>query len=363
MIPVIDLTADNDVTDTIKRNVLKVIDSQSYILGKELESFEKAFAKINKSKEAIGVANGTDALRLSLRALGVSHGDKILTTSLTSPFTAIAIIEEGAVPVFCEVDESTWTIDPNDMLSRIDKNVKAIMPVHIYGNPADMKTIKKIAEDRSLLLIEDACQAHLAKIDDVPVGNWSDAAAFSFYPTKNLGAMGDAGAILTNDKHLAKHLRILRHGGQTKRFWHVYKGFNSRLDEIQAAILNVKLKRLKKYTSQRSKIAAIYRKELSDLPISFQKTIKGGKSANHLFIIRTKQRDKLQRFLLKKGIAAGIYYPYPVHVQPAFKMYSKVHLPITEKLSRELLALPIYPSLSQSDQEKVIDGLKKFFRL
>ena len=362
MIPVIDLKITEKQNRAIKKRVSKVIDSRSYILGKELDAFEKEFAKITKVKKAIGVGNGTDALRLSLRALGIGAGDKVLTVSLTSPFTAIAIIEEGAVPVFCDVDENTWTIDPRDIIKRIDKKVKAIIPVHLYGNPSDMKSINKIAKKFNLKVVEDACQAHLAQIDNILVGNWGDAAAFSFYPTKNLGAMGDAGAVVTNNGQLAKHIRILRHGGQTKRFWHAYSGFDSRLDEIQAAVLRVKLKSLKKHNTSRSKIARTYKQELANLPISFQQAVIGGKSANHLFVIRVKQRDKLHKYLLQNGVASDIYYPYPVHVQPAFKKFSSGSLPITEKLTKELLALPFYPNLSAPDQKRVIRAIKSFFK-
>lgn len=361
MIPVIDVSIDKSLAAEIKRKVSKVIDSGSYILGKELEAFEKKFARINQSREAIGVANGTDALRLSIRALGINRGDKIIISSLTSPFTAISILEEGAIPVFCDVDAKTWTIDPIEITKHLDKTVKAIMPVHIYGNPADMMAINKIARNFNLKIIEDACQAHLAKIDNKYVGNWGDVAAFSFYPTKNLGAMGDAGAVITNNRKLANEIKILRHGGQTKRFWHVYKGFNSRLDEIQATILLTKLKFLKTNHKKRSKIAKVYIKELSGLPIDFQNVTEGNKSANHLFVIRTRQRDKLRNYLAKKGIMTGVYYPYPVHVQPAFKNYSHRQLPVTEQLTKSLLALPLYPSLSQKNQEKIIESIKKFF--
>lgn len=363
MIPVIDLNQAKTLIDKIKEDVTKVIDSQNYILGKELKSFEREFAKIIKVKEVIGVGNGTDALRLSLRSLGISAGDKVLTVSLTSPFTVIAIIEEGVTPVYCDVDENTWTIDPSDIIKRIDKKVKAIIPVHLYGNPADMRAITKIAQDHKLKLIEDACQAHLAQIDNIPVGNWGDTAAFSFYPTKNLGAMGDAGAVVTNNKSLAKRIRMLRHGGQVKRFWHVYKGFNSRLDEIQATILRTKLKWLKRHNKQRSKIVNIYRKELANLPLSFQESIPKSKSSNHLFVIRTKKRDELHNFLQDRNIMTGIYYPYPTHHQPAFKKFSKSKLKITENLTKELLALPLFPNLTESDQQQVILSVRQFFKI
>jgi len=362
MIPVIDVSVDSELLEEIKKNVSRVIDSKAYILGNELEKFENKFAVINRTKYAIGVGNGTDALRLILRGLKIGQGDKVLTTSLTSPFTAIAIIEEGAIPVFCDVDENTWTINPVDIVKNIDKKVKAIMPVHIYGNPAHMSQINKIARSYKLKVIEDACQAHLAQINNIPVGNWSDAAAFSFYPTKNLGAMGDAGAVVTNNTQLAKQIRILRHGGQTKKFWHKYKGFNSRLDEIQAAILSTKLKRLKRHNDKRAQIATAYRYELADLPIFFQSTVPGSISANHLFIIRTKHRNKLQDYLLRNGIVTGIYYPYPVHFQPAFKKYQTAPLPVTEQMTKELLALPLYPNLSIQNQGKVIKAVKSFFK-
>ena len=242
MIPLVDLSIDRQLLRKIRLAIDEVVDSNSFILGKRLEEFENKFAGFIGTKYACGVASGTDALRLSLRALGIGRGDKVLTVALTSPFTVIAIIEEGAIPVFCDVDEKTWTIDPVDVEKKVDKKTKAIIPVHLFGNPCDMDAILKIAKDYNLRVIEDACQAHGAKFRGKMIGSFGDAGTFSFYPTKNLGAFGDAGIITTNDLKVAKMIKILRHGGQTKRFWHEYQGINSRLDEIQAAVLSVRLK-------------------------------------------------------------------------------------------------------------------------
>src|SRR3989304_8199914 len=218
MIPLVDLTIDKKLRDKITKEITQVVDSKKYILGAKLESFEKKFAKFIGVKYAIGVGNGTDALRLSLRALGIGNGNKVLTVALTSPFTAIAIIEEGAVPIFCDVDEKTWTIDPADVEKKVDKKTKAIIPVHLFGNPCDMNAILKIAKDYNLRVIEDACQAHGAKFRGKMIGSFGDAGTFSFYPTKNLGAFGDAGIITTNDLKVAEMIKILRHGGRIKSF-------------------------------------------------------------------------------------------------------------------------------------------------
>ncbi|MBI3341911.1 DegT/DnrJ/EryC1/StrS family aminotransferase [Candidatus Curtissbacteria bacterium] len=361
MIPLTDIALEPDLYREIKKNINKVIDSKNYILGHELEKFEKTFAKFIGAKEAVGVGSGTDALRLALRANGISAGDKVLTVSLTSPFTSVAIMEEGAIPVFCDVDEKTWTMDVHDSAVRIDKKVKAIMPVHIYGNPADMKTILKFAKTYKLAVIEDACQAHGAAIKGTKVGNFSDAAAFSFYPTKNLGGLGDGGMVTTNSRKVAKMIKMLRHGGQAKRFWHAYRGINSRLDEIQAAILSAKIKRLNKHNLLRTTIAKRYQRALGNLPLEFQDTVEGGVSVNHLFVIRTKQRPQLYTFLKSKNITTDVYYPTPVHEQPIFKKFAQSALPVTEKLSKELLALPIFPKLKTSHQEYVISMIHKFY--
>jgi len=361
MIPLLDLTLDKKLLDKITKEITRVVDSKSYILGAKLESFEKKFAKFIRVKYAIGVGNGTDALRLALRALGIGQGDKVLTVSLTSPFTAIAIVEEGAIPVFCDVDEKTWTIDIADAKKKIDKKTKAIIPVHLFGNPCDMDSILKFAKENNLKVIEDACQAHGAKYKGKMIGSFGDAAAFSFYPTKNLGAFGDAGMVTTNNSKVTKMIKLLRHGGQTKRFWHQFKGINSRLDEIQAAILELKLEELEKNNKKRQLLAKKYQKELQDLPLKFQQNFEGTNSIYHLFVIGTPRRNALKKFLAAEGIVSDIYYPYPVHMQRAFKKYAKGDLRITRRLTKEFLAIPMYPSLTFKNQKKVIRSIRKFF--
>src|SRR3989344_3852475 len=319
MIPLIDLTSSKKVEAEIKKAITSVINSNTYILGPKLESFESHFAKYIEVKYAIGVGNGSDALRLSLRALGIGRGDKVLTVALTSPFTALAIVEEGAIPVFCDVDEKTYTISLADAEKKIDKKVKAIIPVHIYGNPCSMDQILVFARRHNLKIIEDACQSHGAKYHGKRIGTFGELSAFSFYPTKNLGAFGDGGAVVTNSDFLAKKIYLLRHGGQTKRFWHVYRGVNSRLDEIQAAVLEIKLKELDKNNLKRKRLAKRYIKELRSLPITFQKTTHDSNSVYHLFTIRTKKRAALMNYLRAGGIGCDIYYPFPTHLQPLFK--------------------------------------------
>lgn len=370
MIPLIDLTLDKDLSNKIKKEISKVIDSKSYILGARLASFEKKFAEFVGTKYAIGVGSGTDALRLALRACGIGHGDKVLTVSLTSPFTALAIIEEGAIPVFCDVDENTLTIDVADAQKKIDHNTRAILPVHLFGNPCDMNTILALAQKYRLKVIEDACQAHGASFGNRRVGTFGQAAAFSFYPTKNLGGFGDGGMVTTSDAKVATKIRNLRHGGQTRRFWHKYAGINSRLDEIQAAICEVKLAYLEENNKKRKSLARRYKKELGSLStnkfvggvIKFQEILKRGESCYHLFVVRTKERNAMQKFLAANGVASDIYYPYPIHMQPAFKKYAHGPLKITEKIVDELLALPLFPTLTRQDQNIVIACIRNFFK-
>src|SRR3989344_1000260 len=361
-VPLIDITLSKSLNKKILKTIGEVINSKSYILGARVESFEKAFAEFIGAKYAIGVGSGTDALRLALRALDIGPGDKVLTVAFTSPFTAVAIVEEGSIPVFCDVDEKTYTIDLANAEKKIDKKVKAIIPVHIYGNPCPMDQVLALAKKYKLKVIEDACQAHGTKYKGKRVGTFGDLSAFSFYPTKNLGAFGDGGMIVTNSGSLAKRIYSLRHGGQTKRFWHVYKGVNSRLDEIQAAILEKKLNELDKNNLKRERLARRYIKELSSLDITFQKTTHDSNSVYHLFTIRTKKRAALMNYLRADGIGCDIYYPFPTHLQPLFKNYEAGSLPTTESLDHELLAIPISPTLSFKEQDKIIIRIRNFFK-
>jgi len=359
-IKLIDLSLKEDLRSEILKDVANVIDSKNYVLGKNLEVLEKNFSKFCQARWAVGVGNGTDALRLCLRALGVGRGDKVLTVAFTSPFTALAILEEGATPVFCDIDDETLTLDVKDVEKKVDKKTKAIICVHIYGNPCNMQKIQKIAKLHKLKIIEDACQAHGAKYHGKHVGNFSDAAAFSFYPTKNLGAMGDAGMVVTNSASVARKIKLLRHGGQTRRFWHEFIGINSRLDEIQAAILNIKLKNLENQNKKRRACAQFYQSKLSDMPIRFQKLQANSVSSYHIFTIRTKLRDKLKKYLASSGIEGDIYYPYPVHLQPLFAKYAK-RLPVTEKVCREILAVPVHQNLTLKDKDLIVKSIRSFF--
>lgn len=361
MIPLVDLKLSKSLAGQIKKAVLGVVDSQTYILGPQVASFEKKFAVYIGTRYGVGVASGTDALRLTLRALKIGQGDRVLTVALTSPFTTLAILEEGAIPIFCDVDEATWTIDVKDAERKIDNKTRAIVPVHLFGNPSDLKSILNFAKIYKLKVIEDACQAHGAKYNAGMIGSFGDAAAFSFYPTKNLGAMGDAGMIVTNNRTIAGMVKTLRHGGQTKRFWHKLAGINSRLDEVQAAILAVKLRHLDWENLKRKRLAARYRKFLNDLPLKFQESFPGAQSVYHILAIRTKKRDQLKKYLLANGVFSDVYYPYPVHQQNAFKNYATSKLPVTEKLMREILGLPLSPNLTVKNQDRVIFLVKKFF--
>lgn len=362
MIPLVDLSLDKKTKSLIFAQIADVIERKNYILGESVFKFEKNFAKFIGTRFAVGVGNGTDAIRLALRALGVRRGEKVLTVSFTSPFTAIAILEEGAIPVFVDVDEKTWTMDPSDAERKIDKQTRAIMPVHIFGNPSDMGKIKKLARIYKLHVIEDACQGHGAVYKNKKVGSIGDVGAFSFYPTKNLGGIGDGGMVVTNSKKIAETVKLLRHGGQTKRFWHEVAGTNSRLDEVQAAILDIKLKYLAHNNKKRRIFAARYRRKLRDLAIEFQQENKFGQSANHLFVIRTRRRNQLRDYLLANGITSDVYYPYPVHKQRAFADYASGKLPVCEKLVSEVLALPLYPGLAIESQDKVIRVVREFFK-
>lgn len=364
MIPFLDLELDNKLLNEIEKQINNVVLSRTYILGPHLATLEKKFAKFCGVKHAVGVASGTDAIRLAIRALGIGRGDKVLTVSATSPFTVLAILEEGAIPVFADIDEATLTLDVDDAERRVDKKIKAVVPVHIYGNPCDMPRILAFAKKHKIAVIEDACQAHGAQLGEKRVGSFGECGAFSFYPTKNLGALGDGGMVTTNNPGISNMIKSLRHGGQTKRFWHKYRGVNSRLDEIQAAILAIKLRKLDSFNEKRVILAERYKKNLGDLPIKFQQSYPAAKPVYHLFVIRTHKRNALKRYLAKKGIASDIYYPYPVHKQPAFSDFydARKSLPVTDRISGEILALPLSPNLTFRDQDIIIRQTISFFR-
>ncbi len=343
----------------IRAGIDRVIASGRFILGPELELFEAEFAAISGAKHAVGVGNGTDALALTLRSLGIGAGHEVITTPLSAAFSALAIMMAGATPVFADIDPVRLTIDPDRIAPLIGEKTRAILPVHLYGQPADMTAILGLSRQHRVALVEDCCQAHLATSTGDPVGTIGDAGAFSFYPTKNLGAFGDGGAIVTNDADRAAGLRRLRNGGQTDRYTHAEFGVNSRLDELQAAVLRAKLPALGAMTARRRELAAIYREALRDGPIDVPPEADPG-HVYHLFVVRSRRRDALQAHLAAAGIETLIHYPVPIHRQPAFASVRHTECPVADVACREILSLPLHPSMTDADVARVAGAITSF---
>lgn len=333
--------------------IRQVLASGWYILGKEVEAFEKAFAAYTGGRHAIGVANGTDALELALRACGVGQGDLVFTVSHTAVATVAAIERAGAIPVFVDIDPKTYTMDPDSLAAALAKpgkgRLKAVIPVHLYGQPANMPAILKLSRRYGLKVVEDCAQSHGAMLNGRMTGTWGDIAAFSFYPTKNLGALGDGGMVVTNKSLLAEQVRLLQQYGWRKRYISDIPGCNSRLDEIQAAILRVKLRYLDKENIKRRKLAALYSKVLLGQGILLPFVKSNLAHVFHQYVIRVKNRDGLKAYLEENGVKTLIHYPMPVHLQPAYK--GRIQLPVplihTEAIAKEILSLPIYPQLPE----------------
>ena len=361
-IPFNDLTRQyKSIEHTADRAVKKVLESGWFILGKNLEKFEEEFADFVGKKYGVGVASGTDALFLALLSFGIKKGDEIITVPNTAIPTIAAISATGAVPVLVDINDF-YTVDVSKIEEKITEKTKAIIPVHLYGQPCQMDLILNIAKKHNLFVIEDCAQSHGAeyKGKKVPAG---DIGCFSFYPTKNLGAYGDGGMIVTNNKKISQKLKLLRNYGETKRFTHVIKGYNSRLDEIQAAILRIKLKHLDTWNQKRRRIAKLYSELLSDL-MSVPKEDKNSKHVYHLYIVRTEKRNKLKDFLFSRGIGTNIHYPIPVHLQKSYSDlgYKKGFLPKCEKYAKEVLSLPIFPELRKNEVEYICNAITEFFK-
>lgn len=339
----------------------RVLSSAHYILGEEVENFEKEFAKYTDVKYCVGVANGLEALQVSLMSLGVGKDDEVITTPLSAVATTLAIMAVGAKPVFVDIKEN-GQIDESLIEKVITKKTKAIIPVHLYGQPFEVDSVKKICKKHNLFLVEDACQAHGTTYKGKKVGGFGEFGAFSFYPTKNLGAIGDAGAIVTNDKKLYEIVREIRDYGQSSKYIHARYGLNSRLDELQAAILREKLKNLEKDNRKRQKIAEIYTKNLSglkDLEIILPENFED--SNFHLFVIKTKKRDELQNFLKQNGVPSLVHYPVSIPDQPMFNgRYKKTSLPISREFVKEILSLPINPFIKEDEVLQVCKKIKNF---
>lgn len=340
-----------------------VINQGNYILGNEVTSFEKEFADYTGVNYCIGVANGTDALAIALRALGVKYGDEVITVSHSAVATVAAIEMIGAIPVFADIDSDTRCIDPTKIESLISAKTKAIIPVHIYGQPAKIKEIISIGQKYHLKILEDCAQAHGAKTGSQKVGSFGDAAAFSFYPTKNLGAIGDGGAIVTNSFEVYQNALAIRQYGWHKRYISDFPGVNSRLDELQAAFLRIKLKELDADNKRRNEIAAKYSRAFKDLNLQVPASLEGTYHAYHLYVIECEKRDELAKFLEAKNIGSALHYPLAIHQQPAYlgRIRGADNLPNTEKLYKKILTLPMYPELKDDEVDLIISAVREFF--
>ncbi len=363
-IPFVDLQAQyQSLKDELDPAVLTVMRQCNFILGKEVSDFECAFADYVGARHCVGVASGLDALKLALEAFGIGPGDEVIVPAHTFIASALAVSAVGARPVLVEVDEASFNLDPARIEAAITPRTKAIMPVHLYGQPADMDPILAIARQHHLRVIEDASQAHGARYRGQRVGTFGDAGCFSFYPGKNLGAYGDAGGLVTNDAELAQKVRFLRNYGQEVKYKHVVKGYNLRLDTLQAAVLGVKLRHLDAWNARRAAHAAAYTHALEGVGDLQLPRVVTGDHVFHLYVIRTQRRDALQAHLNQRGIATVIHYPVPMHLQAAYADlgYGRGAFPITERLSDEILSLPMYAELTAEQQDYVIKAVKDFF--
>jgi dTDP-4-amino-4,6-dideoxygalactose transaminase len=364
-IPLVDLrTQLASIREEVDAAIARVLGHGGFVLGEEVAEFELAFARYVGAQSAVGVASGTAALRLALAACGIGAGDEVITTPHTFFATAEAISQSGATPVFVDVRGDTLNLDPERVESAITWRTKAIIPVHLYGNPADMEPLLGIARRHNLRLIEDAAQAHGAEYSGRRCGSLGDIGCFSFYPGKNLGACGDAGAVTGNDLVLLERVRALRDHGRSSKYLHNEIGFAERMDALQAAILRAKLPHLERWTELRRIAAERYRTLLSHLPLELPLTTPGSRHVFHLYVVRTPERDRLLDHLKKDGIMAGVHYPVPLHRQPAYLDlgYGRTTLPVAERAAREVLSLPLYPELDQSRAERVASSIERYFQ-
>jgi dTDP-4-amino-4,6-dideoxygalactose transaminase len=361
-IPFVDLKCQyQDIKEEVLAEISQALDGMQLFLGKNVQTLESEFAAYCGVESAIGVGSGTDALHIAVRACGIGPGDEVITVPNTFIATVEAIILAGAQPVFVDIDPETCNMDTSQVEAMINSNTRAILPVHLYGQPADMDPILELAQTYKLKVIEDACQAHGAEYKGRRTGSIGDVGCFSFYFTKNLGAYGEGGIITTSDPDIAKRCRMLRDHGSSEKYHHALIGINSRLDEIQAAVLRVKLQHLEDWIEKRRKFAQAYNASLPTLLVKPQE-MPWAKHAYHLYVIRTQQRDQLKDWLESKGIGVGMHYPIPVHLQEAWCEYGggDFSLPITEKITGEILSLPMYPELTEEEINYVCDCIREF---
>lgn len=364
MIPLVDLKRQfQTIRDEIKEKIVEVLESGRFILGENVEKFEEEFAKYCGAKYAVGVASGTDALRFSLEAIGQIKDCEVISVPNTFVSTIDAIYHLRAMPVFVDIDSKTYNIDVSQIRAKITNKTKVLIPVHLYGHPVDMDPLLEVADEEGLNVIEDACQAHGAEYKGQRVGSFGDCACFSFYPSKNLGAYGDAGMVVTNDGELADKVRMLREYGQKRKYDHMYVGYNSRLDEIQAGILSVKLKYLDRWIEDRRKNADKYNEYLSDISgVTLPSERRYAKQVYYLYVIRSTWRDEMMKWLGSKGISTGIHYPIPVHLQKSYKHLNlgRGSFPIAEQCAREVLSLPMFPELTEDEISYICDCVEAF---
>lgn len=364
-VPVLDLTAQyQSIKTDIEKAVNEVLESGSYALGKNVQAFEEELAEYLGCKHVISCANGTDALYLALRAKGIGPGDEVVTVSHTFFATTESIVLAGAKPVYIDINEDDFNVDPSKIEAAITDKTKAIAVVHIYGQPCNIKKVMEVAGKHNLPVFEDTAQAIGARFENKCVGTFGAAGSISFYPTKNLGACGDAGAICTNEDEVLEISKQLRVHGSDKRYIHSYIGVNSRLDEVQAAVLRIKLKHLDKWNNQRREVANYYNELLKGVDeVQTPVVIDGAHHIYHQYTIKVSGRDDLQSKLQEAGVGTFIYYPIPVHMQKAMEgVVEKVSLPVTEKVAMSILSLPMFPELKKEDQNYVVENIKKILK-
>lgn len=363
-IPLLDLQAQlQTIRGEIREAIDRVLDSGVYIMGPEVKAFEEEVAKYVGVKHAIGVANGTDALLLALDAAGIGPGDEVITTPFTFFATAETVSQLGATPVFVDIDPKTYNIDVEQVKQKINEKTKAIIPVHIFGQPANMDELMALAEEHGLFVLEDAAQAMGSEYKGRKAGSLGHAATYSFFPTKNLGGYGDGGMVVTNDDELAQKIRILRLHGSNPKYYHSMIGYNSRLDALQAAMLRIKLRYLDQWNDGRRQKAALYNELLKDTPVVTPYAKEDLRHIYHLYIIQADDRDELMEYLKEHGISTGVYYPVPLHQQDVYKPlgYKEGSLPISEYMSKRTFALPLYAELDDETIHYIVDTIKNYY--
>lgn len=362
-IPLVDLKAQYAaIRPAVDSAIQAVLESTNFIMGPDVKRFEEAYAAYCGAPHCIGVASGTAALDLALRGLGVGPGDEVITVAHTFIATAEAISAVGARPVFVDIDPCTYNLDPAALEAAVTARTRAVLPVHLYGQPANMDAINASAQRHGLFVVEDAAQAHGAAWNGVRTGMLGDAACFSFYPGKNLGAYGDAGAVVTANAELAERVRLLRNHGRHSKYVHDIEGFGERIDTLQAAVLAAKLPHLEEWTQARRRLAARYTELLAASGLVLPYVAPQAEAVWHLYVVRSQQRDALLEHLQQQGIGAGIHYPVPLHLQPAYARlgYRQGQLPVTEDAAATCLSLPLYPEMSAAQQDRVVEAIDAF---